>query len=49
MANVKGVCRDEFLAVREAFERNLDNGNDIGASAAVLVDGEVADAAAGGH
>jgi CubicO group peptidase (beta-lactamase class C family) len=41
MANVQGVCKDEFLAVREAFEKNLDNGSDIGASAAVLVDGEV--------
>src|SRR5262245_30088794 len=49
MANVQGACRDEFLAVREAFEKNLDNGNDIGASAAVLVDGEVVVDLSGGH
>src|SRR5262245_40636317 len=41
MANVQGTCHDAFRRVREAFEKNLDNGNDIGASAAVLVDGEV--------
>src|SRR5262245_50410564 len=41
MANVSGTCHESFRRVREAFEKNLDNGNDIGASAAVLVDGEV--------
>ena len=41
MAKVQGTCNEAFLSVRESFEKNLDNGNDIGASAAVLVDGEV--------
>src|SRR5262245_9159087 len=40
MANVQGTCNDAFLRVRAAFEKNLDQGNDIGASAAVLLDGE---------
>jgi CubicO group peptidase (beta-lactamase class C family) len=40
MANVQGFCSDEFLGVREAFEKNLDSGADIGASAAVFIDGE---------
>jgi CubicO group peptidase (beta-lactamase class C family) len=40
MANVQGICPEEFLAVREAFEKNLDSGADIGASAAIFLDGE---------
>lgn len=40
MANIQGICRDEFLGVREVFEKNLDSGADIGASAAVFIDGE---------
>jgi CubicO group peptidase (beta-lactamase class C family) len=40
MAEVQGFCRDDFTPVREAFEANLDCGADIGASAAVFVDGE---------
>lgn len=40
MANVQGDCRDDFTGVREALEKNLDSGADIGASAAVFLDGE---------
>src|SRR5262245_6097077 len=40
MANLQGFCKDEFFAVREALEKNLDSGADIGASAAVFIDGE---------
>jgi CubicO group peptidase (beta-lactamase class C family) len=39
--NVQGTCREEFRGVREAFEKNLATGRDIGASAAVTVDGEL--------
>jgi CubicO group peptidase (beta-lactamase class C family) len=40
MAEIEGTCREEFLAVRAAFEHNLDSGADIGASVAVFIDGE---------
>lgn len=41
MAELHGTCHEGFRRVREAFEKNLDNGNDIGASAAVTIDGAV--------
>jgi CubicO group peptidase (beta-lactamase class C family) len=40
MADLQGVCKDEFAAVRETFEYLFDIGADIGASVAVFVDGE---------
>lgn len=40
MANVQGICKDDFIGVREVFENSLDSGDDIGASAAVFIDGE---------
>ena len=40
MADIQGFCRDEFLAVREVLEKNLDSGADVGASAAVFLEGE---------
>jgi CubicO group peptidase (beta-lactamase class C family) len=40
MAEVKGTCNENFIGVRETLERHLDTGMDIGASAAVYVDGE---------
>src|SRR5262245_39140661 len=49
MAKIQGTCNDAFHPVREAFEKNLDNGSDIGASAAVVVDGEVVVDIWGGH
>jgi hypothetical protein len=39
---VQGTCSDQFSAVRDAFTRNLDTGQDIGASVAAFVDGEPA-------
>jgi len=35
-----GKCADRFIAVRDAFAKNLDTGQDIGASVAVFIDGE---------
>jgi len=40
MTEIHGTYRDEFVKVKEAFEKNLDSGADIGASAAVFIDGE---------
>jgi hypothetical protein len=33
MADIQGICIEEFVGVREALARNLDSGADIGASA----------------
>ncbi len=40
MAEINGICDDKFLRVSEVLESNLDSGDDIGASAAVFIDGE---------
>ena len=40
MANIEGICREEFHAVREVFEYHLDSGIATGASVAVFIDGE---------
>jgi CubicO group peptidase (beta-lactamase class C family) len=40
MAIIEGTCREEFRAVREVLEYNLDSGIDVGASVAVFIDGE---------
>ena len=40
MADVQGTCDERFAGVRDIFQRNLDSGADVGASVAVLVDGE---------
>ena len=37
---IHGTCKPEFAAVREAFEANFDEGLEIGAAAAITVDGE---------
>jgi len=37
---VQGTCGDRFAPVRDAFQRNLETGLDIGASVAVFIDGE---------
>ena len=39
---VQGACPDRFAAVRDAFARNLACGDDVGASFAVTIDGELA-------
>jgi CubicO group peptidase (beta-lactamase class C family) len=36
-----GKCNERFSAVRTAFARNLDSGQDIGASFAICLDGEL--------
>ena len=41
MAEVHGRCDERFAAVRDAFAKNLDDGLDVGACAAVTVDGEL--------
>jgi len=38
--SVGGFTRDKFAAVRDAFETNLTNGTDVGASFCATVDGE---------
>jgi len=37
---IHGTCREGFEAVRDAFERNFGEGLEVGAAAAVTVDGE---------
>ena len=37
---INGICRPEFAPVRDAFEANFAEGLELGASAAVTVDGE---------
>jgi CubicO group peptidase (beta-lactamase class C family) len=40
-APVAGTCDERFSGVREAFSHNLETGQDIGASVAVLLEGEL--------
>ncbi len=42
MADVHGTCRGRFEAVRSALARNLDSGEELGASLVVDIDGEIA-------
>jgi CubicO group peptidase (beta-lactamase class C family) len=46
---IEGTCSDRFASVYEAFAHNLATGQDIGASVAVLVDGEPVVDLWGGH
>lgn len=39
--NIGGTVDDRFIAVREQFERNFVSGDDVGASVAVIYDGEL--------
>jgi CubicO group peptidase (beta-lactamase class C family) len=41
MTTIGGTCDERFTAVKEAFTANLDNGLDVGASVAVISDGEM--------
>jgi CubicO group peptidase (beta-lactamase class C family) len=41
MTNVDGRCDERFTAVKDAFTANFDNGLDVGASVAVVSDGEM--------
>ncbi|MGD9704467.1 MAG: serine hydrolase domain-containing protein [Acidimicrobiia bacterium] len=40
MTEIHGTCDERFAPVRAAFERNFEKGLDVGASAAVTIDGE---------
>jgi CubicO group peptidase (beta-lactamase class C family) len=42
VADVHGTCRGRFEAVRSALARNLDSGEELGASLVVDIDGEIA-------
>ena len=37
---INGICKPEFAPVRDAFEANFAEGLEVGASAAMTVDGE---------
>lgn len=40
MTPIHGHCDDRFSAVRDVFIRNLENGDDVGASVSLIVDNE---------
>ena len=42
MADIQGSCDDRFAAVRAALQRNLDSGEDLGASIVLDLDGQIA-------
>jgi CubicO group peptidase (beta-lactamase class C family) len=42
MAELSGTCDSRFDAVRDALQRNIDSGEDVGASIVVDLDGEIA-------
>jgi CubicO group peptidase (beta-lactamase class C family) len=46
---IEGTCAERFRTVRDVFETNLATGEDIGASAAVFIDGEPVVDLWGGH
>jgi hypothetical protein len=41
MADIHGVCGQQFEAVRDALERNLDSGEELGASLVLDIDGDI--------
>ena len=41
MADIHGVCQERFEAVRSALARNLDSGEELGASLVLDIDGDV--------
>src|SRR5277367_381602 len=41
MADIHGVCGERFEAVRSALARNLDSGEELGASLVLDIDGDV--------
>src|SRR5262245_53874474 len=49
MPNINGTWNSEFEAVATALAKNLHDGEDIGASAAVVIDGEPVVDVWGGH
>jgi CubicO group peptidase (beta-lactamase class C family) len=49
MIPIDGICASQFDAVRDTFEQNFTNGRDVGASVALIVDGELVVDLWGGH
>src|SRR5262245_19562466 len=47
--NIQGTCAPRFESVRDVFEANLKTGEDLGASAAVYIEGEPVVDIWGGH
>src|SRR5262245_11514961 len=47
--DVDGLCLDQFSRVRDVFQHQIGTGQDVGASAAVFVDGEPVVDLWGGH
>ena len=41
MADIQGVCDERFRAMRQRLSENLDSGADVGASVAVVLNGEM--------
>jgi CubicO group peptidase (beta-lactamase class C family) len=42
MAELSGSCDERFAAVRDALQRNIDSGEEVGASLVLDLDGEIA-------
>ncbi|MCY4200704.1 MAG: serine hydrolase, partial [Gammaproteobacteria bacterium] len=49
MTVIKGTCDARFDAVRDKFAQNIASGEDLGASFAVSIDGEMVIDIWGGH
>jgi CubicO group peptidase (beta-lactamase class C family) len=49
MAQVHGMCSEQFAQVRDAFEENLRTGEELGGSIAIDLDGETVADFWGGH
>ena len=49
MVDVQGTCDPRFESVKEAFAGNFDAGTDVGASVAIVLDGELVVDLWGGH
>jgi len=49
MAEIEGTCAERFGAVRAALQRNVDSGEELGASIVIDVDGEIAADLWGGY
>jgi hypothetical protein len=41
MAEIHGVCADQFTAVRDALTRNLDSAEELGAGLVLDIDGDI--------
>ena len=49
MAEIQGTCDPRFEGVKQAFASNFDQGLDVGASVAVVLEGELVVDLWGGH